>query len=421
MRISRLRFTPIIMRASSETVSGSRVQLASRPMKTTLLFSATSLLFAPTLLTQDFIGLSYNGQISATSRGSVQGSAGEVMTRIDGDEIAGWGGTTAGVRTIDALYFILQDQNAVSTPESVDILVYPEDPANPGFPDLSGAIVFATGVPGPPAPATGLIGAVARLVTGPGVSVPIQGGGDVFISFRFAAAPNWPSDGVSVQVMLGYQPSSSFTVFDTPNGSQGGSPPPAPSSPADSHGLSRIAAGPAVYNARRQHLVDIAHPGAGGVGLAITNQTSLTGSNNPPPVGFGPAPGTANMLSGTNPDVSGFNAGRVDDITMEFYMTGAPPSLLVAFLLDFSPIFGPEVPLSFVSAGSTGSSCLLYPFVVAVLPVTVVGTDVEAFVTTPIPAPLRLLLLGASVKQQAIGLDLGSGTLHGSPCDGMGF
>ena len=38
----------------------------------------------------------------------------------------------------------------------------------------------------------------------------------------------------------------------------------------------------------------------GGVVLGITNQASYTMSNNPPPAGYGPAPGTADALSGSD-------------------------------------------------------------------------------------------------------------------------
>lgn len=372
------------------------------------------------LVAQDFIGFSYNSQVGATSRGSIGVNAGEVMTRLDGNEHAGWGIGTPGFRTVDSLFFVVQDQDALTTPETFDIVLYPEDAANAGFPDLTGGVTFATAVPGPPPPTSGTISAAARTITPTTpVAVPIQGGGDIFVSFVLPASAGWPAtDGVSIQVVLGYAPSASFTVFDTPGLAQGGTPPP-PGSPADSHGLSRVGAGAAVYNARRMQFLDVAHSASGGVGLGITNQTSYVASNNPPPAGFGPAPGTADFMSGSNPDVVGGNVGRVDDIAMEFYRTGTGTGTPVVFFIDFTPFFAPvEVPLSLlVTRNSTGTLCLNSYLD---LPTTVTTSD-EAFLVIGIPGAARPFLTGLNVRQQAVAVDLATGDVHASPCDGMVF
>lgn len=391
-------------------------------MHTRFLIPAALAALTVPCLAQDFIGYSYNCQVGATSRGSIGTAAGEVMTRIDGRHHAGWGTNTPGFRTITALFLIAQDQDAVNTPEVFDIRLYPEDPNNLGYPDLNAGVTYATGIPGP---TTGNpIGAVALTVPpttpGTGDSVPIQGNGSVFVSFVLPANAGWPAtDGMSINIVLGFAPNASFTVFDTPGLAQGGTPPPttAASNPSNSHGLYRIGAGAALYSQRRQMFLDVAHSTSGGTALAITNQTSFTASNNPPPTGWGPAPGTASMMSGTNPDVVGGNAGRVDDITMEFFRTGIGTGALVVFLMDLAPAFAPEIPLSVFLPGSTGVVCLNSS--AATLGIGFTNNN-EAWFTTTIPLSVRPSLSNLPVKQQAIALDA-SGVGHASPCDGMVF
>ncbi|HLQ37118.1 MAG TPA: hypothetical protein VK348_04930, partial [Planctomycetota bacterium] len=224
----------------------------------------------------NFVGFSYNAETGATSRGALGTAAGEVMTRLDGSEHAGWGTDLAGMRTIVSLYCVVQDQDA-ATPTTFDIKLYPENPANPGYPNLAAGVVFATGIPGPTG--TGIVAAAHTVTPATPVSVPITGGGDIFVSFVLPSAPGWPNtDGSSMHIVLGYQPNSTFTVYDTPGAAQGGTPPPSPT-PANSHGLSYDpATGSLQYNTRRHNQLDVAHNGSGGVGLAITNQASFPSS-----------------------------------------------------------------------------------------------------------------------------------------------
>ena len=382
-------------------------------------FSAALTALTLPCLAQDYIGLSYNTSVGATSRGSLAANAGEVMTRIDGSEFAGWGTNTPGFRTISSLNYIVQDQNAL-TPEVFDIMLYPEDVANPGYPDLAAGVVYATGITGPTT--TGTVPVVAAVVkvtppttVGVGDSVPIQGGGDVFVSWVLPANAGWPAtDGLSINIVLGFAPNATFTVFDTPGLAQGGTPPPstALSDPSNSHGLYRIGAGAAAYSQRRMMLVDVAHSTSGGVALGITNQTTFVASNNPPPAGFGPAPGTASMMSGSNPDVVGGYVGRVDDIAMEYFRTGFGTGGLVVFLADFGG-FGPELPISALGVNGTGVLCLNLSTLM-VLGISFSVTD-EAYLVSLIPAGARSSMAGLPIVQQAGGLD-STGSVHASPC-----
>jgi hypothetical protein len=386
-----------------------------------LLMSAVIAAISAPCFAQDFIGISYNAATGATSRGSLSTAAGEYIARIDGSEIAGWGTAAPGSRTITSIAYVVQDQSDL-TPEVFNIKLYPEDVANPGFPDLAAGVVYATGVTGPPL-GTGAVSAVAKNtppdVVGVGDSVPIQGGGDVFVSFELPANAGWSTDGLSIHTVLGYAPNASFTVFDLPNPLvQGGSPPPA-ATPVNSRALSRIGAGAAAYNARRNLNLDIAHSTAGGRALAITNQTSFACSNNPPPAGWGPAPGTGDFLSGVNPDVTGFgNPGRADDIAMEYFRTGIGSGALVVFLMEFNTSFAIELPISFYGFSGTGVSCLNV-IASSVIGIGFTAAD-EAWLVTSIPAAARPTLSGLPVIQQAAALDA-AGAIHASPCSKQVF
>ena len=399
-------------------------------MQRTTFAIAMGMLTLPVMAQVEFIGFSYNCSVGATSRGTIAGAAGEVMTRLDGTEHTGWGRVNWPVmeRRIENIAFNVQDQDA-ATPEIFDICLYPEDPLNPGYPDLLAPIVFATGLAGPTG--TGIVANVRNVNVPGGVGVPIANEwSDIFVSFKLPANAGWPAtDGLSIHVVLGYPPNATFLVWDSPSGAQGGPPnggvPPVPAAfPANSqsvsHGLSRIGAGNANYDRRRHQFIDIAHVGSGGVGLAATNQISFTASNNPPPAGFGPCIGTASFMSGTNPDINAYNTGRADDISMEYFKTGTGTGTLVFFLMEFDNNCIPEVPAASIVPGATGWTCMRNP------QVTCTATTVadEACCFTAIPAPLRPMLVGLPVRQQAAAFVLSTTGTVGidlSPCDLMVF
>ena len=372
---------------------------------------------AASLSAQDFIGFSYNTQVNATSRGTVGAAAGECMTRIDGSEYAGWGTDVPGSRTISSIFFVFQDQLAQPVANTLDIILYPEDPALPNRPLTTAPVVFALGVTGPTG--TGTIAAVGKIVTpAVPVAVPITPGtgGDVFVSFRLGAVT--ATANTSVQVALGYQAGAAFTTWDLagPYEAPAVIPPALPvNTPQNTHGLTFVG-GVVSLNNRRNQYIDVAHSGTGGAVLTITNQATCTPSNNPPPAGFGPAPGTADFQSGVAPDINGFNPGRADDITFDFFKTGigvAP----VFFLMDLSGGFAPiEVPISTVVPGS-GVICINASATVLGL---VFSAADEAFITTTIPAGLRPFLGGLVVVQQAAAIDAANNVIM-SPCGAQRF
>lgn len=361
----------------------------------------------------NFIGFSYNGQITATSRFSVGAAAGEVMTVVKGEEYAGWGTDLPGTRTITSIYMIIQDQDAVATPEVFDVILYPESLVTPGTPDLTAPVVFSTGVTGPAAPTTGVIAAAAKIITpATPVSVPIVGTGDIFVSFSLPANAGWPAtDGLSTNAIYGYAPGATFTVFDTPGQDQ---QPVTPVTVDNTHSFSRVgAATNVIVNQCRSQILDVAHNGTGGVALGITNQASLLGSANPPPTGFGPAPGTGDFMSGVAPDVFGINPGRVDDVAFDYFRGLPAANNLVLFFADVGS-FGPEIPLGLIFPGSTGTVCMNSTFFQ--IGSAFADATGEAFQVTQFPAAVRPLAAGLNLIQQALELDLVGGVFRLSPC-----
>jgi hypothetical protein len=362
----------------------------------------------------NFIGFSYNVETTATSRFSVGASAGEVMTVIKGEEYAGWGTATPGFRTVASVFMVIQDQDAVTTPETFDVLLYPESLATPGTPDLTMPITFMLGVTGPPAPTTGVISAAFKIITpATPVPVPIVGTGDVFVSFRFAANAGWTAgtDGLSAHANYGYSPGATFTVFDVPGSNQ---QPVTPVTVNNTHCFSRVGAGAIIINQRRTHIIDIAHDGPGGAVMGITNQASALGSANPPPAGFGPAPGTASFQSGCAPDVTGVNPGRVDDITFDYFRGTPAANSFVIFFADFGAFPAVELPLSVIFPGSTGNICVNSTFFQ--LGSGLADANGEAFLVTTFPAAVRPLAAGLQIIQQALEVDFVGGVFHLSPC-----
>lgn len=390
-------------------------------MQQLLVTSSAIAALAAMATAQTFIGFNYNAQVGATSRGNLVNAAGEVMTVIKGEEYAGWGTDLPGTRTIASVVCVVQDQDAISSPETFDIKLYPEDAANPGYPDLAAGVTFATGIAGPPAPATGTIAAALRTVTPTTpVSVPIVGSGDVFVSFVLPAAPPVTppavGDGLSIQIVLGYAPTAAFTIFDLPGPNQG---PLTPTTVANTHGVSFIApAGALTLNGRRNQYIDVAHSTSGGVVHGITNQVaSAVGSTNPPPAGYGPAVGTASFLSGVSPDILGSNPGRVDDVCSSYYRMGATGNP-VLFFVDIGS-FGPEIPLAALLAGSTGVACLNLGTMINV-GLALADVNGEAWNVFLLSPGFRLAALGQQMNSQAVELTAAF-TLNGGPCGAQRF
>lgn len=360
---------------------------------------------------QEWVGFDRNVTPTYTSRGALGVLAGQVLTRLDGDEHAGWGTDgPPGWRQITALRFTVQDQN-ILTPEFFHITLYPE--GAPGYPLWTAGVPFAVNVAGPWG-STAVPGSLTLTISNT-VSVPILGGGDIFVAFDLPANAQWPNDGLSLWNVAAV---STLPNIDVPGPVQSLTAPPGPD---NSHGLTfrpnSVPNGAPLllaYDRCRQHILDVRHGWtqqlAGGVGGAVTNQTSYPISGAPP--------GTADFLSGSNPDVNGFSVGRADDICMEIHMAGAG-GMLAFFQIGLDTGFGPEIPMSSFGPGYTGVVCL--PLNAGLAGVIALPVGDQAVWTLPLPGIWRPFLIGHRIYQQAFLFDPTNGVIHASPCDMMAF
>ena len=374
-------------------------------METRSLTSCSLLLLSFTLAVdcstaQEWVGFNAAASIGATSRGGLLGP-GAAYARIDAEDYIGWATDPAfpGVRVITGIDCIVQDQDAVLTPEGFDVGIFPEGP--PGFPAPIGGVIGAIAVPGPVAPAVGVVAAAYVAVAfGPPILMPI--GSDVFIGLIFPAAPAWPADGISFQVVLGLPLGAAFPTFDMAGPAMG--PPVGPFTPANSYGAYAPLGGVPFYGSRRQIWADIDSPAPGGVVTTMALEASF-------PIAAA-APGTTSFMSGLHPDAAfpPLNPGRADDVGCVVYDSVSPAGSPVFFLADFG--LGFEIPLSFFSPGAVGTFCL--PMGISTgLGFTAGGT---ASLVLAIAPGARPGLLGLELTQQAVTFDPVAGVLRGTPC-----
>jgi hypothetical protein len=356
-------------------------------------------------LAQQFVGFDSNATPGATSRGGIL-AAGAALARIDAADYAGWATSPMfpGARVITGIDCIVQDQDAVMTPDTFGVAIYPESPVMPGFPALGAGVLAAAVLPGPPPPAAGLASAMYSSVAfGAPVLMPV--GGDVFIGLLFPPAPAWPADGISFQVVMGYAAGPGFATFDLPGPTL--QPLGPPNGPANSYGAYTDFGPVLAYAARRQIWADIDSPAPGGVVTAITAQASFPISGAPP--------GTASFMSALHPDAVAppFNPGRADNVGYIFSDSVLGAGAPVFFLANLGG-FGPEMPLAFLAPGSIGVMCLGPASLSTGLGFTdPTGT---ASLVIPIPAAVRPVLAGLPLLQQAISIDVVTGALHAAPC-----
>lgn len=334
--------------------------------------------------------------ITATyTRGSLGQSASELIQRFDADDLRGFGVESAfpGVHVVRGATLGIVDY-AGSTPNpQCDVTLYTEDPARPGFPDLTAPLGGVTGIdPG--------IGLFQFVSIGFPTAVLAPVGRDLFLGVRIPAttSPYWG-------VRMLFLPGGPGTVtFDRAGPALPTSPP-----EANSYCLTRdLTTNDLTYEPRGQYLVDLLTTSPSGMASALTNQASWQVSIL--------EPGGTSMLSGLHPDASNapLNPGRADDVAFVFRDAESVLGWPVVFLGAFAD-FGPTVPLDQFVPGSVGGSCLDPTASFAMSLRFLNGSLLAAHVTT-IPPAARAMIQGLSWTQQAIGLDLNTGTLRGSQC-----
>lgn len=391
-------------------------------MLKTLLTGAT-LALATSLSAQVNAGFLFNVGAGATSRGAAAARPCQLLFPVPYESYRFWGDQTnpAG-NTITGYYFFLQDQYAIVS-EQYDVRFYGEDPANPHFPNFQPTQPVGTNELahfGPfTSPASTTAGPAAWIITITfGTPLVLPNNQDVFSAVQLQQSgaantamtpPDWPNDGLSVQINLGVQPGTNFTVFDLKgaravhdNGSGG-------SITANSYGIVHdVTNSTFAWGGARQGMCDLIVPSTTirSVVTAITNQTSYTISN--------AAPGTASFYSGLHPDAAAppFNGGRADNSAQVVQGALAGEVIFWFAAFDFQ---NPAFPLSGFVPGAIGSVCVdLNTFVNLGLSVaTGSGTDSNVITWS---APARAMMPGYNLAYQALVVDPVTNTLRGTPC-----
>lgn len=333
----------------------------------------------------------------AYMRGPFATGAGELLTRFDADDLTGFGVEDAfpGMHVVRGALVGGRDFITPTT-HPVDLTLYTEDPARPGYPDLQHPLggVAALLLPTSSIPSYGFYVFPAPVFAPPGR--------DLFVGVRIP-----PRSGATPLsgAWLGFiSSSSSLTSYDLAG-------PGLPSSPpeANSYILYRdVTTNALTYGSRGQLAIDLLTTLPSGMAGAITNQTNYGVSLS--------RPGTTTLLSGLHPDAADppLNPGRADDVSFLFHDVDLPPGSMVAFVGSFAG-FGPTVRLSNFVPGSRGGLCLGQADLF-VLGLAALDANHRASFVTAIPAPARLIARGGSWAQQAIGIHSGDCTLHGTQC-----
>ena len=355
-------------------------------------FASTALAQTPPISVK---GLYQRTSTGATSRGSNGSSAGQMLTRIEYDSHRGWGvaNDALTVHQIWGAQMVIQDQQR-STREWYKIQGYGEDKAKPNFPDKNDNFLSTGQMQLPTGSGAGawLISVTFKTAA----KAPV--GEDIFLGIEVPKPPaNWPGDGVSLHINLGFQPSASFTTYDLagPAGTRS-------LGAAGSYGYSWVNNANPLLNSPRQYRIDPFLTGGGGNAVAQTNQKNYTVSNSPN--------WTSSMFSALSPDIAGAaNTGRADNIGYSVTHTQWKNHPVVFTL---TPGFFPRnIPLP---KPNTGVICADVRRII-LLHVAVANASGRADVVLPIPAAARKLLKG-SVVWQAFGVDVKNFLIRAGDC-----
>ncbi len=340
---------------------------------------------------QEPVGTTFRVAPSIASRGALNNLAGTLLARFDRDDLRGFGMTTPGQHVIQGVVVELQDYDA-STAESFAVALFPEDPAQPGYPRMSAPLATSATVTLPAGTAGPANYSRTVWFAAP---VTIAAGKDLFVGVILPTAAQWPLDGLAVQTVLGH--ASRWPTFDQPG--------PAPIQNGG-YALMSASNGTFGYSTMRQLVVDLVTPTPGGAVLVTTNQTSYAIGNT--------APGGGGLLSPLHPDASAtpYNQGRADDPGFAFLDASLPDGTPVFFFGDFSA-FGPDVSLQALAPGSRGVACL--PLGTAVTFGLQPLASGQAILSLTVPPGFRSFVSGLVLLQQAVAFDA-VGRLHASPC-----
>jgi hypothetical protein len=330
----------------------------------------------------------------ATTRGQLGFAAGQMLGRIDADDCRGLGAGPTGATEFTGLRAVVQDQNP-STPGSISLYLYGEQPGRPDFPTqpaaaapgttaLGGVTNIVVGGGMPPAPAAWIIS------VGFATPLSLPSGQDLFIGLEVGPAPTWPLDGESLQFHLAV----------------GTALAPGPGLIAQgSYLLDHVPATAllAYTITMRQGMVEPMVQAGRGRGSAV----ALVSVN-----GFESANGS--FLGGLHPDAAAppLNAGRADDLG--YVVFDAVVTDLVVYAGDISGTFSANpLPLGSVVPGGQGLFCLAGSAIVLGFRLGS-GTGQDRFDFRLSPAA-RTLVRGIDFTSQAVVIDA-LGVPTGTPC-----
>ncbi len=360
---------------------------------------------------QSELGVLLNTGVSFTSRGSNSSpntNPSVAFVRLDSDRYAGWGvdASSPGMRTVTGITGTIQDQIG-NTPETYDLLVYTEDPANLDYPLVTAPQGMAGPFPTPASTATGAIAFGYSMNFATPMTTPANA--DVFLGIGLPqpTGTTWPNDGLSCHAM--------YYVFQPPATSYDLAGPAQPSGPPgegqSGYYVPSSTLGPTYTTTSRQWMIEAIVPGAAGVACTVTNQTSAVASNAPP--------GMAGGGSGLYPDAANppLNPGRMDDIVSRWFMAGMPDNSAVFFFASFQPI-APDIPLSLFVPGE-GAVCIdTTSFSQIALGFTSGGEATFAWNFSP---TARTLIGGLSIVHQSIGIDPATSMAYANGCTRQSF
>lgn len=366
-----------------------------RTIAASLTTALAALLLTADASAQQPIGSTYHTGMSVGSRGALLSSPGVLITRIDRDEVRGFGmdPSRPGKHVITGVQATLVDYEG-TTPETYSVVLYGENALNPGFPNTQSPLATI----GPftlPASGAGLQTQVVTHLFATPVEAPV--GGDLFVGVQLSTAPAWPSDGLAVGTLLAQV--TRWPLYDLPG--------PTPIQHQGYGMFYRPSTQQLGYNTPRKLLIELLTATPGGTSTTITNQASFAASN--------AAPGTGSFFSGLHPDARSpsRNPGRADDVGYVYLDAAMPNGTAVFFLADFGN-FGPEIFLSTLVPNSVGVLCL-NGATAQNIGLSLLNNG-EASLTIAIPATLRPSLAGTVLVRQAIALHPTTFGLRGSPC-----
>ncbi|MCC7065750.1 MAG: hypothetical protein IT456_23285 [Planctomycetes bacterium] len=354
---------------------------------------------ASSLVAQNNLSDFLNMGVTFTSRNGANFVEATMYTRIDVESYAGWGfdATQPGMRVFSGLRFDIQDQD-LATQDTFRLTAYTELTPPSNTPDTTTPIATTGNFVLPVGTGAGAFLSTANFVTP--IAVPATA--DVFVGVGTTLGWTNPiTDGLSIWATSGAVSSAlrDEAGFGEPTTSPGNT----------FSGHYQPVANTHSFIAQRQSHIEPIIATPAGVCSSLHNADPVHANANT-------SPGTTCMHSALSPDSQSppRTAGRADDVGMTFRHTGMPDGSLAIFLVDISPTFGTEFPLSLFLPGSVGAMCVNQASVQSVAIGFTSGGSASNVITFS-PAT-RTYIAGVPLIHQVVTIDALTGTAYAGPC-----